>query len=352
VEYRGFEQRARREHMLFSVLLELTYQCNLRCFYCYNDTSLQGDMLSFDQYRELLDDLNSLGTLNIGLSGGEPLAHPDFFAIGRYARGLGFVIRIKSNGHALTKQYIRRIQQEIDPFSVEISLHGATAQSHDRQTRVRGSFDALMQNLAFMKDCGLRFRINCTMTSWNETEIEDIYALGDTFGVPVNIDSQVTQRDNGDRAPLTIGPSREAMKRLIRLQMKRSRGMAGKTMPGDDEDTSMKESQETASDKTKYCGAGSSTLLIDPFGAVYPCVNWRRSVGNLHDMSIVDIWQNSSELSLVRSQQIEVRREIESNQRAAMKIGFCPGVAERLTGDAKKLYDHAKHQLSIRDALG
>ncbi|HEV7509108.1 MAG TPA: hypothetical protein VGS07_29805 [Thermoanaerobaculia bacterium] len=39
--------------------------------------------------------------LNLTQSGGEPLVHPDFFLLGSPARELGFVVRVKSNGHAL-----------------------------------------------------------------------------------------------------------------------------------------------------------------------------------------------------------------------------------------------------------
>ena len=46
-----------RENRLFTVLLELTYRCNLDCFFCYNDVSLQGTPLATEQYFALLDEL-------------------------------------------------------------------------------------------------------------------------------------------------------------------------------------------------------------------------------------------------------------------------------------------------------
>src|SRR5688500_12029850 len=94
--------RTWNENRLFSVLIELTYRCNLDCFFCYNDLGLRGKPLSYDQYDTLLRDLASMDVLNVALSGGEPLAHPDFFRIGARARQLGFVVRVKSNGHALS----------------------------------------------------------------------------------------------------------------------------------------------------------------------------------------------------------------------------------------------------------
>ena len=206
---------------LFSVLLELTYRCNLDCFFCYNDLELRGRMMRLSEYRRLLAELRELGTMNLSLSGGEPLAHPDFFAIGAHARERGFVVRIKTNGHALGRSLADRIKGEIDPFLLEISLHGASAPVHDRQTRVAGSFERLMCNLDAIRAAGLRVQLNSVLTAWNQDELERMFELADRLDLPLQFDSRVTPRDDGDTAPFSIAPSPDAMHRLLRLQRQR-----------------------------------------------------------------------------------------------------------------------------------
>lgn len=154
MSYKAFHTRVWNENILFSAMLELTYSCNLDCYFCYNDLTLKGEPLSLKQYRTLLLDLCDMGTMNLTLTGGEPLAHPEFFQIGRIAREFGFVIRIKSNGHALSETMARRVRDEIDPFNIDISLRGASADVHDRQTSVSGSFDRLVKNLRIMEEVG------------------------------------------------------------------------------------------------------------------------------------------------------------------------------------------------------
>ena len=83
-------RRVRERRLLHSVSLELTFQCNLHCYYCYNDRLKTGNMLSLDQYRVLLRDLAEMQTLFLMLTGGEPMLHPDFFEIGKLAQELGF----------------------------------------------------------------------------------------------------------------------------------------------------------------------------------------------------------------------------------------------------------------------
>ena len=188
MSYSDTVKRTWNDNRLMSVLLELTYACNLDCTFCYNDLTLGGQRLSLAQYRELLDDLASLGVLNLSLSGGEPLAHPRFFEIASHARSLGFVIRLKTNGHALKETVARRIREEVDPFLVEVSIHGATAETHDRQTRVPGSFERLVANIRAMKSLGLRVKANSVLTRWNEHEVEALIALcDDDLGVAFQI---------------------------------------------------------------------------------------------------------------------------------------------------------------------
>jgi MoaA/NifB/PqqE/SkfB family radical SAM enzyme len=76
------------------------------------------------------------------------------------------------------------------------------------------------------------------------------------------------------------------------------------------------------------CGAGSSGIAVDPFGNVYPCVQWRRAVGNLHERSIRDIWAGNAELEEVRRMSEEVKRNLVPGGLSM----FCPGTAEGLTG--------------------
>ncbi len=313
------------ENILFSALLELTYNCNLDCSFCYNDKHLQGKALSRDQYLELFQDLRSMGVFNLILSGGEPLAHKDFFFLGAKARELGFVIRIKSNGHALHSVTAKRLKEEIDPFSIEISLHGACPRTHDKQTRVSGSFDQLMKNLHTLEDLGLRFQLNSVLTRWNEEEISDMYSLAEKFDVPLKFDSQVTPRDNGDRSPLDIAPSEQGLRKLFRYQ----HGFAGKTA---------KKASESAPKTRTYCGAGTSTIAIDPVGNVYPCVQWRKAIGNVHKQRMQQIWQDNAALINIRKTNEQAHSNVLEQGDKAAYGAFCPGMADLVSGDATAIY--------------
>lgn len=331
-----------RDNRLFAAMIELTYRCNLDCFFCYNDVGLAGKALSREQHFELLGELARLGVLHLTLTGGEPLAHPDFFAIGGRARELGFVVRVKSNGHALRGALARRLRDEVDPYMVEVSLHGATAPTHDRQTRVAGSFERLLANLEALRGLGVRFQINSTLTAWNEGEIEAMFAIADGFGARLQFDPEVTPRDDGDASPRSIAASRDGLRRLFEAEARRARALAESGAAADSVPTIVRQGDALAVPAPasgKFCGAGSSSLCIDPYGNVYPCVQWRRPVGNLHQASITEIWSHSIGLAEVRDFEQVIARRLAGEEPGL--LGFCPGQAERITGDASALYPAA-----------
>jgi radical SAM protein with 4Fe4S-binding SPASM domain len=290
--------------------------------------------MTTEEYFRLFEDLRDMQVLNLALTGGEPLAHPDFMTLGTKARELGFVLRIKSNGHAIRGELARRLKDEVDPYLIEVSLHGACAETHDRQTQAPGSFDQLMSNVNEMTNLGLRTRFNVVLTRWNENEIKDMFALADAAGVPIQVDPEVTPRDNGDRSVLTLSASEEGLRRLYRLQLDRMRRDGNEA----NDEVQRLTDEELPAPEDKLCGAGSTGIAVDPFGNVYPCVQWRKPLGNLHESSINDIWKGSSALAEVRKLTAEAKKLVEDQRLELPLVRFCLGCALLSTGNPLEIY--------------
>lgn len=315
-------KKIRQQGLLHSVMLELTYRCNLDCFFCYNDKAATGKPLSLKQYVQLFDDLAEMQVLFVALTGGEPLLHPEFFAIGRAARERGFAIRIKSGGHGLRGKVAQRLKREVNPMRVELSLHGATAEVHERQTRVKGSFEQLELGIGEMKTLDLRPSLVSTLTCWNEHQTEEMYALADEWEVPLRFQGPVGPRDNGDTEPLKIQPSAEGWERFKKIiQQRRQNQSKPAILQNLDED----DQDETV---TPHCGLGSQEVLVDPFGNVVPCLHVRRIAGNLHDSSIQTIWNSSKVFPQARQLAIDTTLRIQREGRLSIlgAPSFCPGL--------------------------
>lgn len=127
--------------------LELTNRCNCRCLHCYGAFGLPCESeisteLTTDEWKKVLDHLRSLGCESLQFIGGEPLIHPGFCELLRYASGKGFKrIDIFTNAYLLSEE-IADLIAEVGA-SVRISLYGYDAQSHDAITQHPGSFARL-----------------------------------------------------------------------------------------------------------------------------------------------------------------------------------------------------------------
>jgi MoaA/NifB/PqqE/SkfB family radical SAM enzyme len=301
MNYQAILKTVRARRVLYDVTLELTYRCNLDCFFCYNDRDKQGTPLSLGQYRTLLEDLARMQTLYVMLTGGEPMVHPHFFEIGRMTKELGFVTRLRTNGHMLSPRNVARLLEEVDPYMAEVSLHGATPEVHDRQTRVRGSFERLVRNLRQAREAGLRCGMVATPTAWNEHQIEAMIALGDELGAPLRFQGPVAPRDNGDTAPLAIQPHPETWDRIKAL-------VTARRAQRDAEGEASTLSEVTADVEEEVpatCSVGVAGVDIDPFGNVQACMHLQQSAGNLHEQSIEEIWHHSPLFTRARGRAIE-----------------------------------------------
>ena len=82
------------------VIWNLIRRCNLACQHCYSisaDIDFPGE-LTTRQIDATMDDLRAFGVPVLILSGGEPLLHPDIFAISRRAKAMGFYVGLSTNG--------------------------------------------------------------------------------------------------------------------------------------------------------------------------------------------------------------------------------------------------------------
>lgn len=91
--------------------IEITQYCENSCPYCSSDASISGNHLSLDKVLNFFEENNISEKDRINISGGEPLAHPNFYQILQecYKRTQNVWVytnaihQIKYNPHVLTK---------------------------------------------------------------------------------------------------------------------------------------------------------------------------------------------------------------------------------------------------------
>jgi MoaA/NifB/PqqE/SkfB family radical SAM enzyme len=314
--------------------LELTYRCNWRCVFCYNPRHHDRRGLSGAEWITVLDDLRALGTLYVALTGGEPLTHPDFLAVARATRERAFALRILTNGALVTDALAAEIAA-LRPLAVELSLHGATAETHDRATATPGSFDAMQRGLDRLVSRKVGVVLKTPLTRLNEAEIPGMRRIADARGVPWRLDPVLTPRDDGDAGPLAFRASAKAVDRLFHDL--KSLGQ----LP-----------QEERTEGGTNCGLGRTTIAVDPEGNVFPCLQWRRAaLGNVRETPLREMWAGSPErLAAAAVARSANDRMVEAGG-ALASFPFCPALALQRTGDPLRPDDSHREQAEAAERI-
>src|SRR5208337_1674805 len=82
--------------------------CNLSCSYC-NEFDKVSPPVPLEEMYSRIDHLGRLGTAMIGISGGEPLTHPDLDDIISRMRKTGAIAGMITNGYLLNQERIERL---------------------------------------------------------------------------------------------------------------------------------------------------------------------------------------------------------------------------------------------------
>jgi MoaA/NifB/PqqE/SkfB family radical SAM enzyme len=173
--------------------IEPVGQCNLRCQMCPIQFRADGPphgplaFMPFETFTRLIDRWEGLAELHLqGL--GEPLMHPRFFDMVRYAAGRGIEVSTNSN---LTLLNARRAALCVTSGLawLHVSIDGATAATYER-IRVRARFDRVVANLEGLLEARARagagrprLRLVCVAMRQNLDELPDLVRHAHGWGL-------------------------------------------------------------------------------------------------------------------------------------------------------------------------
>jgi len=229
--------------------------------------------------------------------------------------------------------------KELMPFEIEISFHGDNPESFDKLTGVPGSFHRVIQGIKNLRAEGLKVNLKTPITNWNENELRGIKSLAESLGCHVAFDPVITPRDDGDSGPLALQATTEFLTKLFSSEYA---DLTGEEAPTPRNDCSVE----------AVCGTGRSSISLDPYGNIYPCVQWRRKAGNITEIEdLRALWTGSPVLNEVRRIAVEIPKTTLKDFEHGAFASFCAGVAEVQTGNPMNLYPQVKENAQIRAAV-
>jgi radical SAM protein with 4Fe4S-binding SPASM domain len=166
----------------------ITGACNLNCRHCWVTA---GEKTSHSHVplpllRPLLEEFAAIGGDGVRITGGEPLCHPHWLDILQLSRSLGFkTVILQTNAMLLREEHPASLRKlDFPGFSIQVSLDGATARTHDL-VRGEGAFSGALYGIMKLVQEGLGQRISVFLTEMrhNIAEIPDLLDLADRKGI-------------------------------------------------------------------------------------------------------------------------------------------------------------------------
>ncbi len=321
ISYETFSRKihARNERIPLNVTLELTYRCNNRCVHCYcglppDDPARQAE-LTLDEITDLLDQLRKMGSLWLLLTGGEALLRPDFTEIYLAAKKRGFLVTVFTNATLITDE-ITTIFRRYPPFTVEVTMYGATARTYETVSRLPGSYRLYQQGLKRLLAAGIEVKLKTMALTVNQHEIKDMERQAKELGCHFRFDpllhARIDERDFSAPEQYRLSPAEVVtLEELFPGRMEEHREYCERvgTTP-------------VVSDYILTCGAGRNTLHIMPDGRVAPCSMLLKSAVSCREQSLASIW--NTHFSAFRAQKKTFTLACDQCRRQPL-CSQCPG---------------------------
>ena len=269
--------------------LALTYGCNNSCGHCYNEQGRGGTLsLTPDDWKHVLDRLHRVGIPHIIFTGGEPTLHTDLAELIAYARELGMVTGVNSNGRRFADNNFACAISQAGLNHLQVTLQSHRSAVHNAMTGAI-SFDETVAGIRNALNLGLHTITNTTLTQKNEDEAEDtvdfLHDLGlTTFAMNGMIHSGSGCGFRDAIAEKCLAPILVAVReRAVDLGM---RFLWYTPTPY------CELSPVELGLGAKRCNAGQYTIAIEPDGSVLPCQSYYHSAGNILENDWSEIWDS------------------------------------------------------------
>ncbi|MGD2249203.1 MAG: radical SAM protein, partial [Candidatus Methanofastidiosia archaeon] len=215
----------------------------------------------------------------LDISGGEMLTKKEWEKIIDFCKDT-FILNILTNGTLITEGIADTLSYS---DRVSISLYGADAETHDKVTGVKGSFEQVLRGTALLTKRDIEVRAAILIFPFNVYQLEDIVKLAISLGckrVQVGIICSVGRAENKN---WDLSEKERAWLDEKMNELKEKEEYKDIEIRWEEED------EEYLEKKENKCGAGVIMWEITSNGDIYPCATIRIPMGNVAKENLEDI---------------------------------------------------------------
>lgn len=164
---------------------DVTSECTGRCLHCFNRSgTLKRDELTDEEMIPIAHQIAEFQPLGICFCGGEPLLRLDMVC--RLASIIweegGTSANLVTNGMLMTEQIAKRLKQT-RVMSIQVSLDGSHADTHEKLRMVQGSFEKAVNAIKMIRNADINAGVAFSPTRFNVHEFHEVFELCKSLGV-------------------------------------------------------------------------------------------------------------------------------------------------------------------------
>ncbi len=332
---------------------EITYKCPLHCVFCYNPLDYASTFkseLSTDDWLKVFRQSRDLGSVQLGISGGEPLMRDDVEIMVSEASQMGYYVNLLTSGIGLTEKRISAFK-EGGLGQIQLSFQDSTKELNDFLSSTK-TFELKSKVAKLIKEHDYPMVLNVVLHRLNIDHMDQILEMAEAMGADhVELaNSQYYAWALKNRAYLM--PSEEQLRKAEETT-NRFREKIGNKMklyfivP------------DYYANRPKACmnGWGSVFLNVAPDGLALPCHEARMLPGltfpNVRDHDMEWIWNESPAFNAYRGESW-MKEPCRSCDDRTKDFGGCRCQAFQLTGDATNtdpVCDKSEHHHIITEQV-
>ncbi len=318
----------------YTLTMELTHRCPLRCLYCSNPTELirQENELSLDHWISIVDQAARLSIVQANLTGGEPLAYTGLPAIVRRLKERDIYSNLITSGIGLSEIVLNELI-ECGLESIQISLQSANVKTAE----LVAGWNAQEQKLKALKlatHSKIPVTLNVVLHKHNIDEVAQIIDLAESVNVK-RLELASTQFYGFAMVNVEhLLPTREQMEEGLAVYDLKKKQLAGKMQL-----SWVISDYLESSPKPCMGGWASQHIVVAADGTAYPCLAASTittlSFPSTKEHSLKWIWEESPAFNAFRGYDwmVEPCRSCEFREK---DFGGCRCQAFLLTGDARQ----------------
>lgn len=182
--------RAYEEATPIQATFELTPRCGFNCRMCYVHLPPEripyvgdGRELTGAEWLELGRQAEDLGVLELCITGGDPICHPDFPMIWSGLAQMGFRMTLQTNASLLSEDVLDLLD-EYPPELVKITLYGSNDMVYREVCRVERGFTRTDAGIQALKARGHAIQLVTTFIQQNREDARNIAAYAKDNDLP------------------------------------------------------------------------------------------------------------------------------------------------------------------------